>query len=105
MIKIFLHFSFEKVLRSSAYSKKYGLGVFFFFVFFFLLHVIPNLRFRQFEYVVCLRSVWMNVSVIKVINFAINKQSNHVHFTIKILSGNVGNRTNKLLFLYIKMLL
>ena len=47
----------------------------------------------------------MNVSVIKVINFAINKQSNHVHFTIKILSGNVGNRTNKLLFLYIKMLL
>ena len=80
-----------------TYSNKYGIQ----------RNMVPNLRFRQFDYVVCLRSVWLNVSVIKVINFAINKQSNHafVHLTTKILSGNVDNRTNKLLFLYIKMLL
>ena len=97
--------------RLGTYSNKYGIQRNMVWVFFF--HVIPNLRFRQFdeiligEYVVCLRSVWLNVSVIKVINFAINKQSNHafVHFTTKILSGNVDNRTNKLLFLYMKMLL
>ena len=91
--------------RLGTYSNKYGIQRNMVWVFFF--HAIPNLRFRQFEYVVCLRSVWLNVSVIKVINFAINKQSNHafVHFTTKILSGNVDNRTNKLLFLYMKMLL
>ena len=43
-------------------------------------------------------SAILNVSVIKVINFEINKQGNHafVHFTTKILSCNVDNRTNKL---------
>ena len=83
--------------RLGTYSNKYGIQ----------RNMVPNLRFRQFDYVVCLRSVWLNVSVIKVINFAINKQSNHafVHLTTKILSGNVDNRTNKLLFLYIKVLL
>ena len=49
--------------KLGTYSNKYGIQRNMVWVFFF--HAIPNLRFRQFEYVVCLRSVWLNVSVIK----------------------------------------
>ena len=59
----FSAFRMDANSRLGTYSNKYGIQRNMVWVFFF--HAIPNLRFRQFEYVVCLRSVRLNVSVIK----------------------------------------